>query len=399
MPPDTTGITYPFTRKSYLRPHMRIGINTRFLLSSRMEGFGWYTFEVVKRMVEQHPEHEFFFFFDRAYDQRFIFGKNVTPIVLSPPARHPVLFWIWFEWSVRRALKKYQCDVFFSPDGYMSLRSDVPQVGVIHDLNFEHYPEDIPWQPRLYLKRYFPLFARKARKIVTVSDYSKQDICETYTISPDKVAVGWNGASDLFVPLDPQTIAETRSEFSNNRPYFIFVGALHPRKNVGRLLEAYAAFSRLNPDVDLLIVGEALWKNKSLNLPEISDDVRKRIYFTGHISQEKLTRLMGAAFALVFVPYFEGFGIPLAEAMKCGVPMIAGNKTCLPEVAGEAAIYCDPFDVQSITQKMGELAGNPELYAQLQQAALQRGVLFNWDHTATICWNAIEEVALHSRKS
>ena len=145
---------------------MRIAVNTRFLLNKKMEGFGWYTFEIVKRLVEQHPEHEFYFFFDRPYDERFIFGKNVIPIVLNPPARHPLLFILWFEFSVYRALKKNKIDLFFSPDGYLSLRSKVPQIGVIHDINFEHYPKDLPFSARIYLCYFFPRFVKKAKKII-----------------------------------------------------------------------------------------------------------------------------------------------------------------------------------------------------------------------------------------
>ncbi|ASS47203.1 MAG: hypothetical protein A3D31_15260 [Candidatus Fluviicola riflensis] len=368
---------------------MRIAINTRFLLSSKMEGFGWYTFEVVKRLVEQHPEHEFVFFFDRAFDPKFVFGPNVTPVVLNPPARHPILFYIWFEWSVRRALKKHRIDVFFSPDGYLSLGSKVPQVGVIHDLNFEHYPQDIPWQPRLYLRCFFPKFARKAAQIITVSEYSKQDICATYKIPEGKVIVGWNGASELFKPLEKEAVATVRTQYSFGKSYFIFVGALHPRKNVGRLLEAYAKFCEQNAEIDLLIVGETLWKNNQLQLPDLSESVKNRIHFTGHVSQTELTRLVGAAHSLVYVPYFEGFGIPLVEAMKCGVPIIAGNKTSLPEVAGNAALYCDPFNVDAITAAMHELSNNSELYTELKAAGIERGKLFSWDHTANVCWNAI----------
>ena len=368
---------------------MRIAINTRFLLSSKMEGFGWYTYEVVKRLVEQHPEHEFVFFFDRAFDTKFVFGPNVTPVVLNPPARHPVLFYIWFEWSVKRALKKYNIDVFFSPDGYLSLGSKVPQVGVIHDLNFEHYPQDIPWQPRMYLKHFFPKFARKAMRIVTVSNYSKQDICATYGVPESNVMVGWNGASELFKPLDEAEIVAVRTQHSSGRPYFIFVGALHPRKNVGRLLNAYKHFCEQNATIDLLIVGETLWKNNQLQLPELNDAVKSRIHFTGHVSQSDLTRLVGAAHSLVYVPYFEGFGIPLVEAMKCGIPIISGNKTSLPEVAGEAALYCDPFDVDSITAAMHQLVDDEELYDRLATTGLERGKLFSWDHTANACWDAI----------
>ncbi len=120
---------------------MRIAINTRFLIKEKIEGMGLFTYEVVKRMVEQHPEDEFFFFFDRPFDPTFIFGKNVTPVVLFPPARHPFLFYWWFEWSIAKALKKYGIDVFLSPDNFLSLSTKVKSVLVTHDLAYLHFPE------------------------------------------------------------------------------------------------------------------------------------------------------------------------------------------------------------------------------------------------------------------
>ena len=180
---------------------MRIAVNTRFLLPKKMEGFGWYTFETISRIVKKHPEHEFYFFFDRPFDKKFIFASNVTPVVLNPPARHPILFKIWFDRSVTKALKKYQCDAFISPDGYLSLKTNVPQLGVIHDLNFEHHPKDIPASALKYLKNYFPKFAQKADRLCTVSEYSKQDIVKSYGIDPKKIDVTHNGVSDIFRPL------------------------------------------------------------------------------------------------------------------------------------------------------------------------------------------------------
>lgn len=368
---------------------MRIGINTRFLLPTKMEGFGWYTFEVVKRLVENHPEHEFVFFFDRSYDPKFVFASNVKPVVLFPPARHPFLFIWWFEWSIQRALKREQIDVFFSPDGYLSLGSNIPQVGVIHDLNFEHHPEDIPRTPRWYLRKYFPKFAKKASHILTVSEYSKKDICSTYAIPEDKISVAWNGASTLFKPLGLAEIEETRSKYSKGKAYFVFVGALHPRKNVGRLVEAFAQFYTQNKSIELVIVGENLWSNTSLQLPSISEEVKKAIHFTGHVPLHELTRIMGAAHALVYVPYFEGFGIPLVEAMRCGVPILSGNLTCLPEVAGDAAIYCDPFDVKEIAKGMKRLSTDETLCTQLKKNGLERSELFIWDKTAAKVWDVL----------
>ena len=378
---------------------MRIGINTRFLLSSKMEGFGWYTFEVVKRMVLAHPEHEFVFFFDRAFDPKFIFAENVKPVVLFPPARHPFLFIWYFDFALKKALKREQIDVFFSPDGYLALGSDVPQVAVIHDLNFEHYPEDIPSLPRWYLRKYFPKFAKKAANILTVSEYSKQDIVNTYGIEPQKISVAWNGAAPAFQPLTTEQQLATRDRFSNGKPYFIFVGSIHPRKNVGRLIAAFEAFCKTNPSIDLLIVGTNMWKNGQSAIPTVSKEVEERIHFTGHVDLNVLSELMGAAFALSYVPYFEGFGIPLVEAMRCGIPIISGNLTSLPEVAGEAALYVDPFNVEAITNAMLQLANDENLQRELSQKSLERGQLFSWDHTAEGAWKTILKAAEKADKS
>lgn len=372
---------------------MRIAINTRFLLPRKMEGFGWYTYEVVKRLVENHPEHEFILFFDRKYDEKFVFGDNATLVVLNPPARHPILFYIWFEHSVRRALKKYKADIFFSPDGYLSLKSDVKQVGVIHDINFEHNPQDIPKTMRKYLCKYFPRFANKADHLLTVSEYSKQDICSMYNIEQEKVTVAWNGASEMFKPLTSSRQKEVQDEHSAGNPYFLFVGALHPRKNVGRLIQAFEIFKNNNPvsTEKLVIVGEELFGNK-LGGIEISDSIRQHIIFTGHVALEELAELMGAAKIFTFVPYFEGFGIPLVEAMKCGTPILSADKTSLPEVAGNAALYCDPFDVNDIAMKLQNLALNAELRTELSQFGLERSKLFNWDKTAEGVWDVICKV-------
>lgn len=354
-----------------------------------MEGFGWYTFEITKRLVQNHPEHEFVFFFDRPFDPKFVFGPNVTPIVLSPPARHPFLFIYWFEVAVKRALKKYKIDVFFSPDGYLSLGSTVPQIAVIHDINFEHYPKDLPFSALKYLKHYVPKFAKKADKIITVSAYSKQDLIKQYQLTGEKIIVAWNGASDYFKPLNEDEKVIVRKKYSNDLPYFLFVGAIHPRKNVKRLIQAFVKFKHdTGSEVQLVIVGESLWKNNPLQL-ELSEKEQSQIHFTGHLPIEELSKITASALALTYVPYFEGFGIPLVEAMKCGTPIISGNLTSLPEVAGNAALYCDPFDVQDIAAKMADFYSDKLLQQQLALAGLERSNKFSWDISSEIVWEQI----------
>lgn len=367
---------------------MRIGVNTRFLLPNKMEGFGWYTYETISRIVSAHPEHEFIFFFDRPFNHKFLFAKNVTPVVLQPPARHPLLFKIWFDYSVTRALKKFNCDAFISPDGYLSLKTETPQLAIIHDLNFEHHPEDIPKSALNYLRKYFPRFANKAARICTVSNYSKKDIVETYKVDPGKVDVGYNGVSDVFKPISETEKTQTKKTFTAGKPYLLFVGAIHKRKNLGRLLKA---FERLKKETDLphqlLIVGEPMWNSQQV---KIDSWLKPHVSFTGHLPLDKLALVMGAADIFTFVSYFEGFGIPMVEAMQSGTPVLAGNTTCLPEIGGNAVLYCDPFDVDDIYKNLLHLLNDKSLQEELKLKGLERAKKFSWDRTASQLWTSFE---------
>ena len=210
---------------------MKIVVNTRLLIKDKLEGIGWFTYETLKRITKAHPEHQFYFLFDRKYDDSFIFSDNITPIILSPQARHPILFKIWFNWSVHRFLKKINADLFVSPDGYLSLPTKIPQVAVMHDLNFEHYPEFLPKHITKYYTTYFPLFAKKATKIVTVSNFSKQDIVTQYAINPQKIDVVYNGINQRFRPLDLGLQNKIRAQYTKGAPFFIYVGSLNPKRS------------------------------------------------------------------------------------------------------------------------------------------------------------------------
>lgn len=369
---------------------MRIAINTRLLLKNRLEGIGWFTFETMKRITQQHPEHQFFFLFDREYDAEFIFSSNVTPIVLGPQARHPILWYLWFEFSVSRFIKRNRIDLFVSPDGYLSLNTTIPQVGVIHDINFFHFPKTIPLLVRWYYNYFFPRFAIKASRIATVSDYSKQDICKNYGISPEKIDIAYNGANDLFQPLSVLEINNTIQELTNGFPYFVFVGAFNPRKNISRLLLAFDEFkSKTSSKTKLVVVGEKMYGTSSMN--KILEEMRFKddVVFSGRLQVERLKTVVGSALAMTYVSYYEGFGIPLLEAMKCDVPILASNCTSIPEVAGNAAIYVDPFSIDSVVDGMVRIDSDEQLRNQLvQNGRLQRSK-FSWDITAQSLYNCM----------
>ena len=375
---------------------MKIAVNTRLLLKNKLEGIGWFTLETLKIIVLNHPEHEFYFLFDRKFDQSFVFAKNITPIVIGPPARHPVLFKIWFNHSVTRALKKIGADIFLSTDGFLSLKTSIPQIAVIHDLNFEHYPEDLPKAYMKYYKKYFPLFAKKAARIITVSEFSKKDISKKYAISLNKIEVTYNGVGDNFSPSDIPVIESTRMNFSEGNPYLVYVGALHARKNIERMLLAFDQFKKnTNSDYKMLIVGEKIWKNTKFESTLENLRFKNDVIFTGRLTSHDLNKVIGSSNGLVYVSYFEGFGIPIIEAMKCEVPVVTSDVTCMPEIAGNAAILVDPFSVNSISKGMEELL-DKEKYAKYIQLGKKRVLSFSWDNSAKIVWSCIEDVLAES---
>lgn len=369
---------------------MKIAVNTRLLIKNRLEGIGWFTYETLLRITKDHPEHQFYFIFDRPYDKSFIFSENVTPLVLSPPARHPLLFIIWFELRLPGLLKKIKPDLFLSPDGYLSLTSDIPSLAVFHDLNFEHYPKDIPFAPRRHYLYFFPKFARKAKRIATVSEFSKHDIHSQYGINPSKIDVVYDGANESFGPLDESSKTAVREKYTGGNQYFVFIGSLHPRKNLSNLFRAYDLFREKNGyDVKLLIVGAKMWWTGDIEKAYNGMIHKKDVVFSGRLNSSELGRVLGSALALTYVSYFEGFGIPIVEAFRCGVPVITSNVTSMPEIAGDAAVLSDPFDPQSIADAMEQVATDPQLRKRLIEAGTHRKEEFTWKRTADRLWNSI----------
>lgn len=371
---------------------MRIAVNTRLLLKGKLEGIGWFSYETLKRIVRNHPEHQFIFIFDRPYAEEFIFAENVTPVVVGPPARHPFLFYLWFELQIPRVLKKYRADVFLSPDGYLSLNTKVPQLAVIHDISFAHRPGDIPAMKRWYYNYFFPKFAHKAARIATVSNYSKTDIVQTYRIGAEKVDVVYDGCNENFRPFSNEEQKLIREKYTVGVPYFLFVGALHPRKNVAGLLRAFDDFkSGTGRNEKLLIVGGEMHKTG-----EIADTWQKMqfkndVVFTGRVAQEELYGIFGAALALTFVPFFEGFGIPILEAMYAGIPVICSNTTSMPEVGGDAVLYVEPGNVRQIAEAMAKIASDSDLRDEFIAVGFTQKQNFSWNKTAGLLWESIKQ--------
>lgn len=372
---------------------LRIGINARLWIPGKMEGIGRFTKETLSRMIPAHPDVEFHLYFDRTPPKEASFD-NVQLHRVMPPARRTWLFDWWFNRSIPRKLKKHQIDLFLSTDGFLSMKTEVPQLPVIHDLNFEHHPEWLPEHIAAYYRSRFPAFAMKAERIATVSQFSRQDISETYGIQKEKIDVVYNGVGEDFTPVSQDERKKAREIWANGKSYFIFVGSLHPRKNLEGLVSAYERYRVSGGKNDLVIVGASMWKESSGMSISLTDEVLSSIHQVGRLESEALNQALASAEALIFIPLFEGFGIPIIEAFKCETPVICSDVTSLPEVAGNAALLVNPRDHQAVADKMLELEQNEALKKALIAKAKERANEFTWERSAALMWESIKRTGI-----
>jgi glycosyltransferase involved in cell wall biosynthesis len=375
-----------------LNRRKKIAVNTRFLIKNKLEGIGLFTYESLKHITAAHPEIDFYFLFDRPYDPDFIFSDNITPVVLFPPARHPLLWYWWFEISVAGWLKKNNPNLFLSTDGYGCLKTSVPQVIVMHDLAFEHFTDHIDFISSNYYRYFMPRFAAKAAHIATVSEFSKKDILKFYGVPPQNVDVVYNGAKEVYKPVSEKVKATVKQSLTAGNDYFIYVGSIHPRKNVARLLQAFDAFkSATGSNFRLVLVGRKAWAfedvERALNQMKFKNDV----VFKGHVPPDSLAEILASAYAMVYVSLFEGFGIPIIEALSCEVPVITSNTTSMPEAAGDAALLVNPESVNDIATAMQRMVLEPELRNALIEKGKVQLKKFSWKLTAEKLWACCEK--------
>ena len=261
-----------------------------------------------------------------------------------------------------------------------------PVVNTIHDLSFEHLPETFKrrsWrQMRLTIRR----SAQRAAHIITDSEYSRNDILTTYNLPPDRVTTTPLAASSRFKPvLDHAEIDRVRKKYGIDGNYILTVGSIQPRKNMPRLIRAYAHLcheANLKPMPKLVVTGKRAWLFEDTLDAAENSSVRGRIVFTGYVPEVDLPVLYSAAKCFVYPSYFEGFGIPTLEAMRCGTPTIAGDRTCFPEIVGDAGLLVDPFDEHSIAEGIRKVIFDERLHQELRERGLHRAGLYDWRDTA-----------------
>lgn len=271
-----------------------------------------------------------------------------------------------------------------------------PVVTTIHDLAFEHLPETFKRRSWMQMRLTVRHTAKTAAHIITVSDYSRQDIIETYKISPARITVTPEAAPAVFTPASETEIQRVRRVYGIDDEYILAVGSIQPRKNLVRLMAAYSHLRRRSPHAKLprlVLVGKCAWLyNETLrSIDEL--ELQKSVTLTGYVPEADLPGLYSGSLCFVYPSYFEGFGLPPLEAMKCGAAVIVANKTSLPEVVGDAAVMVDPFNVEAIGAAIERVITDSPLRTSLQAKGLERAKLFDWRETARKTLSVYEKVA------
>lgn len=347
------------------------------VLHGRKSGVGYYCEELLKAMLAINHEDEFFVFSHQPV--KLDLAPSNGNLKFTNTLRFPIRA-VYLHALLPKILDKVQPDLCHYTNFLAPIAEDRPYVVTIHDMGLETLPDAHPLTKRLYTKRLVPRVARKARLIVTNSEYSKWEIVRHLGIAEDRIRVTPLAASPEFMPVPARP----------ENPYFLYVGNLEPRKNLERLIEAFARMP-VN-DHELVIVGNRWYHGGAAEEKARSLGLNDRVKFLGYVPRADLPSLYSGTTAFVYPSLLEGFGLPIVEAMACGAPVITSNHSSMKEVAGEAAVLVEPTSVRDMTKALARVAEDRSLREELSRRGLKRAAEFSWKRTAELTLDVYREV-------
>ena len=373
---------------------LRIGIDASRVTAVRRTGTENYSLYLIRALLELNSEKA-----KKTSPDTLTLYFNTPPSVdLFPQVSNYELrvmpfARLWTHLRLSTEMVANPPDILFVPAHVLPIRHPRRSVVTIHDLGYLYYPETHPTLDRLYLKWSTAYNARCAMHIITDSYSTKNDIIQNLRVDPVKISVVYPGASEEFQPVsEPNKISGMRRKYGIDGEYLLYLGTLHPRKNVIRLIDAYTKlwqYGRVK--ARLVLAGKKGW------LPhEIFQRIKRAkapISLTGFFPPEDLSLLMSGATAFIMPSLYEGFGLPVLEAMRCGTPVIVAKASSLPEVVGDAGIQFDPLDVDDMAEAIYEVLNNDDLRHFLREKGLEQAKKFTWDSAAEITLSLLRQIA------
>ena len=320
-----------------------------------------------------------------------LFGAAKGATVRALPAPY-----LWTHGRLNWELRWNPPHVLFVPAHVVPVGCPCPAVVTVHDLGYLHYPQAHAWAARWYLRLGTWYSVRAARKVIAVSAATKADLMARLGVPAEKIVVVPESCPPEFAkPVDPEVGRAVARRYGLAEPYIVFVGTQHPRKNLVRLVEAFArARPRLRTPHRLALIGRPGWRAEEVRGAIRRLGLEQAVLQLGYVDEADLPPLLGAAAALAFPSLYEGFGLPVLEAMASGVPVIASSASSLPEVVGDAGLLVDPHDVDGMAEAMVRLLTDSQLHADLSRRGLERARSFSWERTGRATLRVLREAAL-----
>jgi glycosyltransferase involved in cell wall biosynthesis len=370
---------------------MRIGIEAQRIFRKNKHGMDYVVLQEIKELQQMDTKNEYFVFVAPGEDHCLQDSKNVHVNIIGDG-----FYPLWEQYALPKAAKKLKLDLLHCTSNTAPLGCKIPMILTLHDIIFleprdrmnESIYQNLGW---LYRKMIVPRILKKCRRIITVSNFEKNNIIKTLGIPEKKMAMIYNGYTSWFRPT--QDIEFIYRRYIDSPSYFFFLGNTDPKKNTERTLIAYSRYLEksdikrklLMADLDEEYLNDIIERNKISN-------IREKIVIPGYIENRDLPYIYNNAFAFLYPSLRESFGIPLLEAMACGTPVITSNTSSMPEIGGPDAILVNPENPDEITEKMIQLENDSVFYAKQEEVGLQRATLFSWRRTAEQLFQLYEEV-------
>lgn len=369
---------------------MKIAVHGSHLCQDREDGNQTYILNLFRAIREIDKDNQYTFYYNKPSSKK-VEASNFEHKIHQAPL-------MWTQRVFPFLLRRDKPDVLFMPIQMLPFLKARRQKSVvtIHDLAFLLYPETFPAKDAFLHKLYVREAITKANHLIAITEATKQDIIKFYNIDPNKITVVYHGVDKqrfrLMQKGEEHLVKEVKLKYNITKPYLLYIGNVQPRKNIQGLIKAYQQLrSNTKHDYQLVIAGAKAWLVDEV-MKEIGDSYREDIIFTGRFEDAELTPLLWGADLFVLPSFYEGFGLPILEAMACGVPTIVSNTPSLVEVGGEASLSFDPHSIDDMAKVLDNIISNSKLREKMRKLGLKRVDQFSWNRCAKETIAVIKEV-------
>lgn len=370
---------------------MIIAVNTRLQKSQQPDGFEDFIFDLLEKLTEKYPRHQFIYIFDKPYTGNRVFAKNVLPVVTIPQTTGNLRLQYWFNFKVPKLLRQHRADVFLSFEGICSIRTKKPQCLLVsHTAWQQSFQMQKKWVHSFY-RKFMPVFLTKAKSIVAVSDFIKKELEEKYSVASKKIELLYPGIDENFKPLDWEQAEAIRDKYTDGKSYFLFSGNINKHSNYINLLKAFTFFKkRQKSNMLLLFAGnpdeQFLQDLKTYKL-------KNEVKLLQGLSVKETAHVTAAAYAMVNPTRLTGLINPILQAMQCHVPVIVADTDAMQSAYEQAVVYCNPAQVEDIANKMMLIYKDEEKAKALVEAANRLIKKHNWDNTVQTLMQCLQNAA------